>query len=91
MPTLPTHPLRKADLASLLTQARSATPSIPMPRTATHWATAAQLLSDQGLTPEGILVATKDPYLEATVTDWLLHFHLSSGDRSLGAYIGVST
>jgi hypothetical protein len=25
----------------------------------------------------------KDPYLEATVTDWLIHFHLSSGNYSL--------
>ena len=36
--------------------------------------------------PEGKLVATKDPYLETTVTDWLIHFHLSLGDRSLWHY-----
>jgi hypothetical protein len=87
MPALPSQPLHKADLRHVLALERSAIQPIPKHRAATHWATTAQLLSDQGLTPEGILVATKDPYLETAVTDWLLHFHLSSGDRSLWAYV----
>jgi hypothetical protein len=51
------------------------------------WAIAANLLDERGLTPEGQRVVTKDPYLEATVTDWLIHFHLSSGERGLWKYI----
>ena len=44
---------------------------------------AAGLLDEQGLTAEGRLVATKDPYLESTVTDWLIHFNLSANEYSI--------
>ena len=82
--TFPTHPLRKADLQRLLSQMaqNSAAPSADL-RAARQWAMAASLLDEQGLTAEGRLVATKDPYLEATVTDWLIHFNLSSSEYSI--------
>lgn len=85
MPTFPPlAPLHKEALRYLLTSSPTAQPpSAAALRNARKWAIAANLLDDQGLTAEGKLVATKDPYLEATVTDWLIHFHLSSGDRSL--------
>lgn len=77
-----THPLRKDHLRVLLLQEASRlTPSAE--RKAIEWAIVANLMDKQGLTIEGKLVATKDPYLETTVTDWLIHFHLSSGDCSL--------
>jgi len=82
MPTLP--PLHKEALRHLLTPSPTAkTPSAAALRQAKQWAIAANLINDQGLTAEGKLVATKDPYLEATVTDWLIHLHLSFSDRSL--------
>ncbi|MFQ3616013.1 MAG: DUF4007 family protein [Cyanobacteriota bacterium] len=85
---LPQNPLKKAALRHLLTQSQSPNPSAKSPsaaalRNARYWAVVANLLNEQGVTPEGKLVITKDPYLEATVTDWLIHFHLSFGDRSL--------
>lgn len=85
MSTNPPHtPLKKAALRHLLAPSPTAKPpSAAALRNARQWARAAKLLDEQGLTTEGKLVATKDPYLEATVTDWLIHFHLSSGDRSL--------
>lgn len=82
-------PLKKDALRSLLSQSRlpaAPTPSTAELRSARQWAIAANLLNEQGLTPEGTLVIGKDPYLEATVTDWLIHFHVSSGDRSLWKY-----
>jgi Protein of unknown function (DUF4007) len=96
---LPTHALNKAELRSLLwaiAQAPVGTPlgaltgqlglSSAAVRNATQWAQATGLLDEQGLTPEGKLVVVKDPYLEATVTDWLMHFYLSSSDRNLWSY-----
>ncbi|MDX2229692.1 MAG: DUF4007 family protein [Leptolyngbyaceae cyanobacterium bins.349] len=44
-------------------------------------------LNAQGLTPEGQLVATKDPYLETTVTDWVMHYHCSVMPGSLWHYL----
>ena len=96
MLTLPTCPLNKTHLRSLLGAIAQSPPGTSLAaqtglttaafRNATQWARAANLLDDRGLTPEGKLVATKDPYLETTVTDWLIHFHLSLGDRSLWHY-----
>ena len=85
--------LRKTDVAGLLAQWRTGAAidsrqvSPAALQAAKQWAIAATLLDEQGLTPEGQLVATKDPYLEATVTDWLIHFNLSQSDRSLWKYI----
>lgn len=101
IPVLPTSPLCKDNLRYVLAACWSSTrqsqiaqpdleESLPSPaarRTAQQWAIAASLLDEQGLTPEGQLVATKDPYLEATVTDWLIHFNLSQNDRSLWHYV----
>jgi hypothetical protein len=99
MPIVPTRPLKKADLRLLLLAIAEAPLGVSLDslagqtgltpaafRNATQWAQATQLLDERGLTPEGKLVITKDPYLEATVTDWLMHFHLSLGDRSLWRY-----
>ncbi len=50
---------------------------------AKQWAMVGNLLDSQGLTAEGKLALQKDPYLEATVTDWLMHFFCSlSGQGS---------
>lgn len=82
--TFPTHPLRKADLQLLLGQMLQGAAALSADlRAARQWAMAANLLDEQGLTAEGRLVATKDPYLEATVTDWLIHFNLSSNECSI--------
>lgn len=77
----PTQPLRKADLQLLLTQMPQSAAISANLRAAKQWATAANLLDERGLTTEGRLAATKDPYLEATVTDWLIHFNLSSSNN----------
>jgi Protein of unknown function (DUF4007) len=100
MPTPPTHPLQKADLRSLLLAIAPAPPGTPLAtlaestgltpaafRNAIQWAQATHLMDDRGLTPEGHVVATKDPYLEAVVTDWLMHFHLSLNASSLWSYL----
>ena len=99
MPPMPTRPLNKTDLRSLLlaiAQAPLGTPLVSLReqtgltkaafRNAIEWAQATYLLDERGLTPEGKLVVAKDPYLETTVTDWLMHFYLSLGDRSLWQY-----
>ncbi|MFM7450454.1 MAG: DUF4007 family protein, partial [Leptolyngbyaceae cyanobacterium] len=55
---------------------------------AKQWAIAANLINQQGLTAEGRVVAAKDPYLEATVTAWLIHFNLSTASQpSLWRYL----
>lgn len=51
-------------------------------RSLKYWAKRASLVNQGILTPEGKLVAIRDPYLETTVTDWLIHFHLSLGDST---------
>jgi hypothetical protein len=89
MSTQPSHSLRKDDLRYILTESlpsRSKKPNFAALRTAKQWAVAANLMNDRGLTNEGRLVTTKDPYLEATVTDWLIHFHLSLTEDSLWKY-----
>lgn len=89
---LPSQFLRKADLRYALVQHLGSNPSgshTPSPsalRSAKKWAIASNLLTETELTIEGKLVLAKDPYLEATVTDWLIHFHLSSLDLSLWNY-----
>jgi len=88
---LPTSSLRKNDLRSLLAHlaqpnAGELSLSGATLRKTQSWAIAANLLGDRGLTDEGKLVATKDPYLETTVTDWLIHFYLSLNERSLWHY-----
>ncbi|MFM7427292.1 MAG: DUF4007 family protein [Elainella sp.] len=65
-------PLPKPTLRSLLSA-----PNSTGLREARSWAMAAGLLDQRGLTTLGQLVITKDPYLETTVTDWLMHFQLS--------------
>jgi hypothetical protein len=47
------------------------------------WASRAGLVSGDFLSPEGKLVLAKDPYLESPLTDWLMHFYLSLGDKGL--------
>lgn len=47
------------------------------------WASRAGLVADDFLTPEGELVLEKDPYLESPITNWLMHFYLSLGDKGL--------
>jgi hypothetical protein len=88
MPALPTSLLRKADLQSLLSQMAEHSSKAPSAtfRAAKQWASYASLINGQELTAEGRLVATKDPYLEATVTDWLIHFNLSLSNDSLWNY-----
>ena len=92
MLTLPTCPLNKTHLRSLLGAIAQSPPGTSLAaqtglttaafRNATQWARAANLLDDRGLPPG----RHKAPYLETTVTDWLIHFHLSLGDRSLWHY-----
>lgn len=85
MPVLPTSPLNQDDLRSLLqAMAANTTPSLSdrALQGAKQWAIAAHWMNQQGLTAEGRLVATKDPYLETTVTAWLLHFHFSTESES---------
>jgi hypothetical protein len=52
-------------------------------RNAQQWAHLGNLLNFQGLTSVGILALEKDPYLEATVTDWIVHFYCSLNGLSL--------
>lgn len=47
------------------------------------WASRSGLVSNDFLSPEGKLVLGKDPYLESPVTNWLMHFYLSLGDKGL--------
>jgi len=86
-----THLLNKDDLRSLLMHlARPSSGALSLSagalRGANQWAIAAGLVEPQGLTTAGTLVATKDPYLETTVTDWLIHVHLSLSDHRLWKY-----
>lgn len=52
---------------------------------AKQWAVLGNLLNTLGLTNEGELALEKDPYLEATVTDWLVHFFCSFSGHGLQA------
>ncbi|MDB9527855.1 DUF4007 family protein [Oscillatoria sp. CS-180] len=47
------------------------------------WAIRAGLVQDDKLSPEGVLILEKDPYLESPLTDWFMHFYLSFGDNGL--------
>ncbi|PSB31010.1 DUF4007 family protein [Stenomitos frigidus] len=47
------------------------------------WASRSGLVADDFLSPEGKLVLDKDPYLESPITNWLMHFYLSLGDKGL--------
>lgn len=47
------------------------------------WAMRAGLIKDNRPSPEGEIVWRLDPYLESNITDWLLHFYLSFGDKGL--------
>lgn len=44
---------------------------------AQQWAILGNFLNSQGLTSIGKLALEKDPYLEATVTDWIMHLYCS--------------
>jgi hypothetical protein len=50
---------------------------------AKQWAILSNLLDFQGLTDIGKLALEKDPYLEATVTDWVIHFFSSLNGNGL--------
>jgi len=50
---------------------------------AQQWASLGGLLNAQGLTDIGKIALEKDPYLEATVTDWILHFYFSFNGHGL--------
>lgn len=61
---------------------------------AQHWAELGSLLNSQGLTSIGKLALEKDPYLESTVTDWIIHLHiclhnsrLDHDDSSIWSYL----
>jgi hypothetical protein len=89
MSTQPTKSLRKDNLRYVLTESlphRSHKPSASAIDTAKQWAIVANLMNDRGLTNEGKLVAAKDPYLEANVTNWLIHFQISLMGKSLWKY-----
>jgi hypothetical protein len=47
------------------------------------WTIRAGLVKDNRLSPEGEIVWHIDSYLESTITDWLMHFYLSFGDKGL--------
>jgi hypothetical protein len=80
MPKLPTSLLNRENLRLfLLLIANNTTPTLSNRtiHTCEQWAVAANLLEGKRLTPEGSLMVKRDPYLETTVTAWVLHFHLS--------------
>lgn len=47
------------------------------------WAVRAGLVSKNYLTTEAKVILDKDPYLQSPITDWLIHFYLSFGDKGL--------
>lgn len=47
------------------------------------WARRSGLIAGDFLSPEGKLILEKDPYLESPLTNWLMHFYLSLGDKGL--------
>lgn len=47
------------------------------------WAVRAGLVTNNNLSAEGKTVLDKDPYLQSLITDWLMHFYLSFGDKGL--------
>jgi hypothetical protein len=47
------------------------------------WASRAGLITGNFLSPEGRIILEKDPILESLLTNWLMHFYLSFGDKGL--------
>ncbi|BAY08114.1 hypothetical protein [Calothrix sp. NIES-2098] len=47
------------------------------------WAIRAGLIKNNRPSPEGDIVLRLDPSFESNITDWLMHFYLSFGDRGL--------
>lgn len=47
------------------------------------WTIRAGLVENNRLSPEGEIVWRLDPDLESNVTDWLIHFYLSFGDKGI--------
>ncbi|MBF2075134.1 MAG: DUF4007 family protein [Synechococcales cyanobacterium C42_A2020_086] len=47
------------------------------------WAVRCGLVQGHRLSPEGRVVMAHDPELRSPVTDWLMHFYLSFGDKGL--------
>lgn len=47
------------------------------------WAIRAGLIQNHRLSPEGEIVWRHDPYLESSVTEWLMHFYLSFGGQGI--------
>lgn len=89
MPVFPSSALSKSNLRLLLAQLEQADRAdlkSAKLQAAKQWAMMAGLVNERGLTTEGRLVITKDPYLETTVTDWLIHFYLSNSNQSLWNY-----
>jgi len=50
-----------------------------------NWAIRAGLITENYLSPEGKTVLKYDPYLQSIITDWLMHFYLSFGDKGLNS------
>lgn len=47
------------------------------------WAIRAGLINNNRPSPEGEIIKQLDPFLESIVTDWVIHFYLSFGDKGL--------
>ncbi len=47
------------------------------------WAIRAGLIQDNRPTPEGKIVLRLDSFLQTNITDWLMHFYLSFGERNM--------
>ena len=47
------------------------------------WVIRAGLVKDNYLTSEGKILWQHDPYLESTISEWLMHFYLGFGDKGL--------
>lgn len=49
------------------------------------WATRAGLIREKRLSSEGEIIWRLDNCIESSITDWLMHFYLSFGDRGLSS------
>ena len=47
------------------------------------WVSRSGLVEENFLSPPGKVVMEKDPFLQSPVTDWLIHFYLSFGNKGL--------
>ena len=45
------------------------------------WCVRSGFICDNKLSSEAVIVLDNDPYLKLPVTDWVMHFHLSFGDK----------